>query len=63
MLVLRLWLETGENCEFLTVLDTREIFPAIPLVRVSRQRGAQANLGAPRVNKGVDQTDAWGVSG
>ena len=41
VLVVRLWFgKKGENRELLTGLDTRKIFPAIPLVRVSRPRGA-----------------------
>ena len=63
MLVLRLWLEKGENRELLTGIDSRKIFPAILLVRVSRQHGAWANFGPPRINEGLARTDAWGVSG
>ena len=41
VLVVRLWFgKKGENRELLTGLDTRKIFPASPLVRVYRQRGA-----------------------
>ena len=40
VLVVRLWFgKKGEYRELLTGLDTRKNFPAIPLVRVSRQRG------------------------